>query len=335
MAPRSEFFDPATGPYYDPKKDRRVAIVTGGNSGIGWYTVLHLYLHGFIVYVAGRTECKVVKAIEDIKAEAEKRVEAYTDDEKSTRVLGSLTFIHFDCCDLSSVTACADEFSQKEDKLHVLINNAGLMAVPYEETKDGYEIQYQVNFVAPFLFTIKLLPKLKTAEVDGSPRLVMLSSVGHRTTPKYYDPSDKIKCTPNFLFTWIRYGAAKTANIHFTTRLAELYPQITSLSVHPGVIVETELFNHWTNLPLLGWFYKGSTVVIDKTIGVKSEEGCLASLRAALDPEVEKENGGYLETGGVVTKPSKIAQQQKYIDRTWDYNVEELKKKGFLTDSDI
>ncbi|KAF3986406.1 hypothetical protein FT663_04890 [Candidozyma haemuli var. vulneris] len=335
MAPRSQFYDPTTATYYNPKEDRRVAIVTGGNSGIGWHTVLQLYLHGFIVYVAGRTESKVLKAIEDIKTEAKKRVEAYNDSERKERFLGTVTYIHFDCCDLASVVSCAEKFAKKENKLHVLINNAGLMAVPYEETKDGYEIQYQVNFVAPFLFTLKLLSNLKAAEVDGLPRVVMLSSEGHRSAVKYYDPSDKIKCTPNFIYTWIRYGVAKTAEIHFAKKLAELHPGILSIAVHPGVIVETELFNHWKNLPLIGWVYKSSSVVIDKTVGVKMEEGCLASLRAALDPSLENENGSYLTTGGVLSKPTKIASEPKYIEKTWEANVEELKKKGFLSESDL
>lgn len=335
MAPRSKYYDPNSGPYYNPKADRRVAIVTGGNSGIGWYTVLHLYLHGYVVYIAGRNETKVLKAIEDIKTEAEKRVAAYTEADKNERFLGTITYIHFDCLDLASVKSCAEKFALKEKKLHVLINNAGLMAVPYEETKDGYEIQYQVNFVAPLLFTIKLLPNLKAAVADVHPRVVMLLSEGHRSAFKYFDPSDKINRAPNFLFTWVRYGAAKTADIHFTTKLSQLYPDIFSISVHPGVIVETELFNYWKNLPFVGWIYKSSTVVIDKTIGVKSEEGSFASLRAALDPEVIKESGGYLSTGGVVSKPTKPALEQKNIDRTWDYNIEELKNKGFLTGLDI
>ena len=58
---KSNFFKPESAPFYNPKDQRKVALITGGNSGIGWFTALHLYLHGYIVYVAGRTESKVLK----------------------------------------------------------------------------------------------------------------------------------------------------------------------------------------------------------------------------------------------------------------------------------
>lgn len=67
MPTRSKFYNPTTAPYYNPKTERKVVIITGGNSGIGWYTTLHLYLHGYVVYMAGRTELKVRKAFEDIE----------------------------------------------------------------------------------------------------------------------------------------------------------------------------------------------------------------------------------------------------------------------------
>lgn len=331
MPSRSKFYDPSKGKYFNPKVDRRVAIVTGGNSGIGWYTVLHLYLHGYIVYIAGRTESKVLKAIEDIKKEANKRIDAYSKEEQEERHLGSLTYVYFDCLDLSTVAACAKNFAKKEEKLDLLINNAGLMGVPYEETKDGYEIQYQVNFVAPFLFTLELLPNLKAAVTNGTPRVIMLLSIGHRASYKYFDPTNKVNCTPNFMYTWVRYGIAKVAEIHFAKKLAKLYPNILSFAVHPGVIIGTELYNHWKNLPVIGGFYKGSLNVFGRVAGVGLEEGSLATLRAAFDPELENENGAYLETGGVIAKPTSVATTKDNIERTWEYNVEELRKKGFLT----
>lgn len=335
MPSRSSYYDPTTAAYYNPQKDRRIAIVTGGHAGLGYYTTLHLYLHGYIVYLAGRTESKVLKAIEDLKAEAKKRLEAYSDADKKERFLGGLSYLHFDSCDLGSVAACAENFKLKESKLNVLINNAGIMAVPYEETQNGYEIQYQVNFVAPFLFTLKLLPSLQAAQADGAPRSVVLLSTGHRTAYKYYDPSDKINYSPSFLYTWVRYGAAKTADIHYTKKLAELHPEILSFAIHPGVIVDTELFTPWKNTPGIGWLYRGSSVAIKKTVGVSIEEGSLATLRAALDPALNKNNGAYLETGGSITSPSSAATNKKNIDRTWDYNIDQLRKKGFLKSTDI
>lgn len=329
MVDTSNFYKPELAIYYNPKVDRRVAIVTGGNSGIGWYTVLHLYLHGYVVYVAGRTESKVTKAIEDIEAEAHKRREAYSEEEKRERFVGSLTYIHFDCTNLKSVVDCAQKFKAQEPKLHILINNAGIMAVPYEVTGDGYEIQYQVNFVAPFLFTSELLPALELATVDQKPRVVCLSSLGHNAAHKYFHPSDTINKFPNFYFTWVRYGNAKAAEIEFTTKLAEQYPQFEAFSVHPGLIVDTELGNWWKNLPVLGYAFSGLFKVTGSLLGITPDQGSYASLRAALDPTLLDKSGAYLDQGGPIGVPSKVVTNRANIDATWTENIKLLKEKGY------
>lgn len=330
----SKFYKPETAEFLNPKEKRRVALVTGGNSGIGWYTVLHLYLHGYIVYVAGRTESKVLKAIDDITAEAKKRVAAYTDEEKKTRYLGALSYLHFDACDLATVAQCAEDFASKEAKLHILINNAGVMGVPYELTKDGYEIQYQVNFVAPFLLTFKLLSVLHNATVDQVPRVICLSSIGHNMCVKHIEPSNTINKFPNFLYTWVRYGNAKTAEIQFMKKFSEEYPNLLAFSVHPGVIVETELYNHWKNLTLVGPVAKFGVNLVDKAMGVTSEQGALATLRCALDPSLLYESTGcYFETGGILSKASKIARNRQYIEQTWNDNLRTLEEKGFYIDT--
>lgn len=326
----AHFYDPTTAEYFNSEVTRRVAIVTGGNSGIGWYTVLHLYLHGYVVYVAGRTESKVLKAIEDIKVEANARVAKYSEVEKLLRFLGSLQYINFDCCDLKSVERCATTFLEKEPKLHVLINNAGIMAVPFELTKDNYEIQYQVNFVAPFLFSLKLLPALKAAESDTTPRLITLSSVGHYFAGKYYQPGDHMNHFPLFYYSFIRYNNAKSAVVQFTKKFAEKFPNILAFSVHPGVITETQLFKPLTKLPYFGWLLSAGTNLSGYLIGVSPEEGALATLRAAMDESLVKEGSGlYLLTGGVINTPSKIALDIENINNTWNKNLEMLSNRNF------
>lgn len=330
MVSKRGFYDPNEAEFLDPTTKRRVAIVTGGNSGIGKTTVLNLYLHGYVVYIAGRSQSRVEKAIEEVKIEAEKRVLVYTEDVKATRWIGELHFIHFDCNDLQSVVSAAEEFIAKEPKLHVLINNAGIMAQPYEETKDGFEIQYQVNFVAPFLFTLKLVPALQKAEVDQKPRVVCVSSTGHTMSRSYHDPAKPFKNGPEALNTYVRYGVAKTAEIQFVKKFAELYPDIVSIAVHPGIILSTNLLNYqrsqWV-FSFFNWLFLGLAKWL---VAVSDEEGCLATLRGALDPALEKESGAYLETGGVVGTPSKIASNKEYIDRTWNYTTERLKEKSLL-----
>lgn len=329
---KSSFYDPTTGPYYSPTDSRRVALVTGGNGGIGYFTCLHLYLHGFDVYVAGRSESKVSAAIDNIKKEAAEREAAYTDEQRKVRHLGKLYLLHIDCADLQSVADCATEFMASESKLHVLINNAGIMGVPFLLTKDGFEIQYQVNLLAPMVLTTKLLPALKKATDSADPpRVVNVTSLAHCWSYKYFQPGDKINCTPNALYTWVRYGNSKRALIEYTAKFAQEHPDILAFAVHPGVISETELYSHWRKMPLIGSSFNIINRGIGKIIGVNSEEGSLASLRAALDPVLNKSvSGHYMETGGVLASPSSIAQKQSNIDLTYEKNFEFLKEKNFV-----
>lgn len=329
MILKKEYYNPTTAEYFNPESVRRVAIVTGGNSGIGWYTVLHLYLHGFIVYVAGRNEEKVKSAIEKIKEEASNRVDSYSELEKNTRHLGELSYINFDCCDLKSVQRCATGFFTKEKLLHLLINNAGIMAVPFELTKDNFEIQYQVNFVAPFLFTLLLLPALKAAKNDTIPRVVNLTSMGHQLATKYYDPTDTLNGFPSVFYAWLRYANAKTALIHFTKKFAEEYPGIISIAVHPGVITDTQLYSWWDTLPYVGKLFVAGKNLSGYFVGVSQEEGCLATLSAAMNKDIDdNDSGSYMVTGGRITVPSSVATNKKNIDTTWNKTLESLKESN-------
>lgn len=333
---KQALYNPDEAEYLNPAIDRRVVFITGANSGIGYYTALHLYLHGYIIYIGGRNEDKVIKAITDIELEAKSRIASQP---PSNKHVGELHYIHLDLLDLSSVIEAANEFSKRESKLNILINNAGIMALPYEISKDGYEIQYQANFVSHFLLTFKLLPNLKNVSKEGNyqPRVIHLSSMGHMIPYKYFDPSDKVNKFPNAYFTWVRYGNAKLAAIQFMKRFAKEYPDILALSAHPGVIVDTELYNHWKTLPLVGYPMRAFLNLTHQVMGVTLEEGSFATLKAALDPSLvaDKDGGKYYVTGGVETEPSKLATNKEYINRTWDWNMKELEEKGYIKHEEI
>lgn len=325
------FYDPSTAKYLDPKTDRRVAVVTGGNSGIGWYTVLHLYLHGYTVYVAGRNDEKVATAIAEIQQEAEKRTAAYTDKEREARPLGSLDSLRLDCCDLESVKSCAETLIKKEPVANLLINNAGVMAVPHEITKDGFEIQYQVNTVAPALLALLLVPVLKKAKDNTLPRAITLSSMGHQFSWRYFTPGDTLQRFPESWFCWIRYGNAKRAAIEFTARFAREYPDILAFSVHPGVIYGTRLYDSWISGSVLAPVLNLCKSVLGSVVGVTCEEGSLATLRAALDESLTPaDSGSYLVTGGPKAEPLKVAADKANQETTWEYNRLELAKRGLL-----
>lgn len=132
-----------------------VAIVTGGNSGIGYETSKQLAVHNARVYIAGRSRERVDQAIQKMRDETFRNLD--------------LHFLQLDLNDLKSVSNAAETFTTMEPRLDLVLNNAGVMNVPMSYTKDGYETQWQVNYLAPFVFTSKLLPlMLHTASQSQS-----------------------------------------------------------------------------------------------------------------------------------------------------------------------
>lgn len=321
-------FNPDTLPYYDPGKVRKVALVTGGNSGIGWYTVLHLYLHGFIVYMGGRSSSRVLNAIQDIKKEAKLRRNNKADEyNKFNHTFGEIHYIAMDLSNLNSVNCAVQKFKSVESSLDVLINNAGIMALPYELTKDNIEIQMQTNYVSHFLLTMRVLPCIKKC----SGRVITLSSVGHNLAFTHLNLDRQFNYWPDMIFTWIRYAIAKTASIQFTKMLAVKHPDILCISVHPGLVMNTNLFSHWTRLPIIGIFFWILFQIVGFFLGVSNEEGSLATLKSALSDQLtlDKDNGKYFTTGGVESKPSHVANNLDNAASTWIWTVHQLRDRGY------
>lgn len=137
----------------------------------GYYTVLNLAKHGAHVYMCSRSDTKGNKAIADI---TELNPKAH------------ISLLKMDHMSLKSVVDAARQFVSKESALHGLINNAGIMATPFEMSKDGHEAQWQTNYLAHWLFTSQLLPlMLSTSKAlpAGSVRIVNLTSSGHFMAP--------------------------------------------------------------------------------------------------------------------------------------------------------
>ncbi|KAJ5498232.1 Glucose/ribitol dehydrogenase [Penicillium expansum] len=202
----------------------KVAIVTGGHTGLGFGTSIELAKHGARVYIASRSAAKFKDAEQDILSEYPK---------------ADVRFLMLDLADLNTVREATERFAQQESSLHLLVNNAGVMCIPYEETGNGFEMQIGVNYIGHFVFTKLLIPILqKTAETTekGSVRVVNVSSDGHaKLAPKegiiFSDMNMK-----NDFSVWARYGHSKLANVLHSRALAKRYPNILTLSLHPGTV---------------------------------------------------------------------------------------------------
>lgn len=321
--------DPNELPFYDPRKTDKIAIITGGHGGIGYYTTLHLYMHGFTVYVCGRNSHKVNKSIKEITGEAMKRTEELSEELKSERrgFFGSMYYIHLDLTDLRNVEKATLKIKKQIAHIDVLINNAGVMALPYELTKDGFDIQLQTNYISHFLFTMKLLPLLQGCQG----RVITLASLGHLLEFQYWKLSTQWNIRPDMIFTWFRYAVSKTSLIQFSKMLSIKYPEVLCIALHPGLVMNTNLFSYWTRLPIVGIFFWLLFQVIGYFFGVSNEQGSLATLKCALSEElsVEEDNGKYFTTGGIESKSSYVANNLDDAASTWIWTVHQMKNKGF------
>jgi NAD(P)-dependent dehydrogenase (short-subunit alcohol dehydrogenase family) len=252
----------------------RNALVTGGASGIGIETVRALAAGGADVTVAARN----TRAASSLVATLQQELPA-----------ASLQVLSLDLASLASARHAAAAVLERDQPLHILVNNAGVMATPFERTTDGFELQFGTNHLGHFVFTMGLLPALQRAE---GARVVSLSSLAHRRSP--FIPED-----PNYLHReydrWGAYGQSKTANALFAVGLTQRFggAGIFSNAVMPGGIL-TGLQKHLTSeeQQALGWIdADGQQNSRFKT----PAQGASTSIWAAVAPELEGVGGRYLE----------------------------------------
>ena len=209
----------------------------------------------------------------------------------------NITFIECDHTSFVSVENATNLFLSKSQRLDVLFCNAGVMGIDPGLTKDGYENQFGINQMAHALMVKMLLPTLQsTAKQTGDVRVVFESSVGFRWTPSGGIRLAELKTTQDYWFAgrWVRYGQIKLANVVYASELAQRYPEITSISVHPGVI--------YTNLWTVNWSLLNRIFVKLATLGqpITVEQGSHTPCWAMTAPKEKLTGGAFYEGVGVV-----------------------------------
>lgn len=249
------------------------AIITGGTSGLGLETARVLASRGAEVVLTGRDLAAAAPLIEAITAGG-----------------GKASAVHMDMADLRSVAAFAA--AEGSPPLHLLINNAGVMACPLWRTAQGFEMQLGVNHVAHFHLTNLLLPALKAgAKAGGGARVVSVSSSGHHWGQfNFADPNfEQTEYDP-----LLSYGQSKSANALFAVELDRRYQgdAIRAFSLMPGGIM-TNLGRDISEdvLVRLGLGSEQTNSYRWKTV----EQGSATTVWAALGRELDGHGGLYLE----------------------------------------
>lgn len=292
--------------------DGKTAVITGCNTGIGKITAKDFFERGARVIMACRNTEKASETANDIKTLCQNKEN-----------LGELVVEELDLSSLKSVRNCAKTLLEKEAKIDLLVNNAGIMACPEGKTEDGFETQFGTNHLGHFLFTLLLLPKI----CQSIPaRIVTVSSMAHdRGTVDFDDLNwEKRKYSPVKA-----YGQSKLANVLFTKELARKLEEnninnVTAYSLHPGVI-KTELGRHMKEV--FGSFVLFAWGLFQWALKTP-EQGAQTTIYCSIDEKCAKESGLYYAECAVKT-PSKEARNEENAKRLWD---ESLKLVGLPAD---
>lgn len=250
------------------------AIVTGGNTGIGFEASKALAQKGYNVVLACRDEARGTEAARRIR----------------NAVAGAnIEFQPLDLADLASVRDFSARYLDSGRPLDVLLNNAGVMAPPEMRTKDGFELQMGVNHLGHYALTLQLLPRVLEAP---KARIVNVSSSAHLFGHINFDDLNARRSYSS----WREYGQSKLANVLFTYELSRRLPPRSNCTVnalHPGVVA-TELQRYILDVnninPLAMPFLS-----LMKMFILTPEQGAQTSIHLCSSPEVEGISARYFD----------------------------------------
>ncbi len=297
-----------------PHLTGKTIVVTGGNSGIGYEAALQFARKKARTILACRSLDKASAAAAQIIA---------------ANPGGVVEVMELDLSSLASIRNFAEAFHKSHQSLDVLVNNAGVMALPYRKTIDGFEMQFGTNHLGHFALTGLLLDTLCAA---SGARVVNVSSGAHRMGRIRFDDLQWERS----YYKWFAYGQSKLANLLFTFELQRradaASARLLAVGCHPGYAA--------TNLQAAGPRMKGSSAMeslwgtMNGMFAQSAAMGALPTLYAATSPEVRR--GDYIGPDGMAemwghptkVKASAAAKDAAVAARLWEVS-EQMTKVQF------
>ena len=285
-----------------PDLSGKIITITGANSGIGFESAREFARKGAEVIFASRNQAKAEEAISQIQAELP---------------TAKLTFIGLDLASLKSIGNFAERFNANYDRLDILLNNAGIMLVPYRLTEDGFEQTFGINHLGHFALTGLLMGRITSTPAA---RIVNVSSNAHYAGEMDFSNlmfHEKSGYTP-----MKAYSRSKLANLLFTYELQRRFQQkgfdTLALAAHPGISA-TGLAEHLFNYRIAGLIRQSMKLVFQS-----SAMGALPSIRAAVDPDAV--SGQYYGPDGkgersgypIIVDSNKTSKNPEYARKLWE-----------------
>ncbi|XP_076315001.1 retinol dehydrogenase 11-like [Tachypleus tridentatus] len=292
---------------YKTNLSGKTVIVTGGNTGIGKETAKELARRHASVVLACRNQEKGKMAAEDI-----------IDSTGNTKI----EVMVLDLSSQKSVREFVDKFKRTHDRLDILINNAGVFALPERTlTAEGYEMTFATNHLGHFLLTNLLLDMLKKC---APARIITVSSINYKLGVINFDNLN----SERYYTSDIVYSHTKLANILFTRELANRLAGtgVTAYSLHPG-LVHTDIFRHYHGVR------RFLVDVIVSMYGKTAEEGAQTTIYLAMAPGIESLSGEYFADCKMLnTRPK--AKDMQVAQKLWEVS-EHMTKLQPQTPTDI
>ena len=290
----------------------KIAVVTGGYSGIGLETVRALNACGARVLVPARRVDVAREALKDIVDEND--------------------VIALDLASINSVRACVGSITSIVNSIDILINNAGVMACPETRVGNDWELQFAANHLGHFALTLGFLPALKAS---GNARVVVLSSTAHKLSAIRWDDVH----FANDYDKWQAYGQSKTADSLFAVALDQRMKDsgIRAFSVHPGGIM-TPLQRHLDleEMVALGWLGKdGQPSEMAAAMFKTPSQGATTTLWAATSPQLDNIGGVYCENCDVAAMQQEGSAARYIGVAPWAVDTEQAERLWTLSEKAV
>lgn len=280
--------------------DGKTVLITGANSGIGKETAVDMATRGATVIMACRDMKRSEPVLKEVRAES-----------GSSKVF----LMKLDLASLQSIREFVTAFLASYDKLHILINNAGLFSNSFKTTVDGFELNTGVNHFGHFALTNLILERI----VQSVPsRIVNIASDAYKMADKSIDP-EKLHLEENFVKGILGYGKSKLCNILFTSELARKLEGtgVTTYSLMPGVIGTNIFSNYEFKNKLHESIFRFFGFFLFKSL----KQGAQTSIYCAVEENIENKSGLYFKDCAVKELDS-YAKDAGMAKKLWEYSEE-------------